>query len=182
MKKIFIIFSVLLLVYLVLPGPSSVTNFPALPDSTKSTLSGDTWQVPNVSAYFSNNDREFATAYYKDIYKKQTMSFLPPIRLNYPPEFAYTTIKDQTESTYLEEFIYPLRNSIYINGMEPFEVDGQPKYFGATKFHTAAGFFETKVTLRFYPSPIWARIITWVGINLSVILIWKLGRKIIVNG
>lgn len=181
LRKVFLFFSILFLIYLLWPGPSSIKNFSPISGSAKSTLSGDTVQVPNVTAYFSNNYRDTVTNFYKKNYSDYVKLPFLPLMLNYPPEFAYTAIKDQTESTYLEEFVYPLRDSLFVNGMEPFYQDGEPKYWGATKFHTAVGFLETKATLRFYPSSPFARVITWIGINISLILLYKLGRKIILN-
>ncbi|MCL5783779.1 MAG: hypothetical protein M1142_00275 [Patescibacteria group bacterium] len=177
---VFIIFSLLLLVYLLAPGPSSINDFSPLPASAKSTLSGDTVQVPNVSAYYSDEYRNFTTNFYRQHYQELTKFFFLPIRLNYPPEFAYTAIKDQTESTYLEEYVYPLRDSLFVNGMEPFE-NGLPRYAGAIKFLEAGQAWETKATLRFYPSPLWARGTVWLGINIAFIGLWKLGRRIAFN-
>jgi hypothetical protein len=182
LKTIFGFFSLIFLVYLILPGPTSVEEFPSLPGSVKSTLDGDTWQVPNVVGYFSNNYRDFATDFYKKNYQRKTLFPFGPIKLNHPPEFAYTAIKDQTQSTYLEEFIYPLRDSLYVNGMEPFEQNGQPKFEGATKFAEGGqGLHDTKVTLRYYPSPLWARLLTWLGVNLAIFLLWKVIRRVLKN-
>jgi hypothetical protein len=182
LKIIFAIFSLLLLIYLILPGPTSINNFPPLPKSVKSTLSGDTWQVPNVAGYFSDNYRAFATDFYKKSYQKNTLFPFPPLRLNYPPEFAYTAIKDQTQGTYLEEFTYPLRDSLFVNGLEPYYENGQPKFQGSTPFETENGVYKTKVTLRYYPSPFIVKIIVWLGIITSIYLLYKLGRKIIIYG
>lgn len=178
-KIIFILFSFILLVYLCLPGPASINDFPPLPNSVKSKLAGDTVQVPNVAGYFSNNYRNFATTYYKNAYKNKTVFPFPPFRLNHPPEFAYTAIKDQTHSTYLEEYYYPLRGSLFINGLEPFNEDGTAKYNGSTQFKLDDGqLFDTKVTIRFYPSSLWERLVVWLGIDLSIIFLWILYRRI----
>src|SRR6185503_20107129 len=99
-KIIFIIFSVLLLVYLILPGPANIGDFPGLPNSVKSTLSGDTVQIPNIAAYFSFNYRSKVIPVYEQAFRNKTLFPFEPLRLNYPPEFAYTAIKDQTHSTY----------------------------------------------------------------------------------
>lgn len=160
------------------PQPRFIKDFPPLPISEKSTLAGDTWQIPNVVGYFSNNYRDFVIPYYSNIYKNISKFFFAPIRINYPPEFAFTAIKKHTDSTYLEELVYPLRNSIYINGFEPFYQDGQPKFWGSTKLKMSGKAWETKVTLRFYPSPIWVRITIWFGIILSSMFLWKLTKKI----
>lgn len=182
MKYCYYFISFLLLIYLVLPGPQTINDFPSLPNSAKSTLSGDTWQVPNVVGYFSNNYRDFATSFYRESFWKKTWFPFPPIRINYPPEYAYTAIKDQTQSTYLEEYVYPLKSSLYVNGFEPFTKDGQPRFWGAIKFNDGSDSYYTKVTLRYYYSSLWVRFVTWFGITLGILLIWKMGRRIVRNG
>lgn len=181
MKKPFAIFSIVLLIYMLWPGPKSIGDFPALPNSSKSTLEGDTIHVPNVAGYFSNNYRDFSTNYYRDFYSGFTKLPLLPLRLNHPPEFAYTAIKDQTHSTYLEEFIYPLRESLFVNGLEPYLSDGTPKFSWATKFEADEKEFDTKVTIRFYPAPIWVKFLVWLGICASVALVWKYSRRVFLD-
>ena len=181
LKKTFIISSVLLLVYMAWPGPSKIGDFDRLPNSDKSKLEGDTIQIPNVSAYFSDNFRDFVVPFYSKAYWRKTLLPFPPFRLNYAPEFSWTAIKKHTDTTYLEELVYPLRNSLYINGFEPFEPDGQPRWWGAGKFEVEGHSWYTKNTLRFYPSPLWVRLATWFGISLSIFLIYRLGKKIIFN-
>jgi hypothetical protein len=179
-KKIFVLLSILFLIYLVMPGPSTIDNFPALPNSAKSTLEGDTIQLPRIVGYFSNNYRAFATNFYRQSFQHLTWFPFLPWRLNYPPEFAFTAIKDQTHSTYLEEFYYPLRDSLFVNGLEPFE-DGIGRYNGATKFMERGQLWDTKVTLRYYPSSLPVRLIVGLGVIASVALIWKLSKRIIFN-
>lgn len=179
LKKTFIIFSIFLLVYMVWPGPSKISDFVPLPDSIKSKLEGDTIQIPNVSAYFSNNFRENVLPFYRKDYWKLTKLPFPPFKLNYPPEHSWITIKKHTDSTYLEELVYPLRDSLYVNGFEPFYSDGQPKYWGATKFEVEGKSLFTKTTLRFYPSPIWVRLLVWAAITASFWMIFKLTKRII---
>ncbi len=162
---------------MVAPGPSSINDFKALPNAEKSTLSGDTVEVPNIVGFFSNNYRDFVVDFYVENYQQEALFPFSPIRLNYPPEFAFTAIKDQTHSTFLEEVTYPLRDSLFINGLEPFYEDGKPKYEGASRFMEDR--YGTKTTLRFYPTPFWVRIATWVGITLSLFFLLKLGRKIL---
>ncbi|MFA5933036.1 MAG: hypothetical protein WCV81_02070 [Microgenomates group bacterium] len=178
-RLIFILFAIILLIYLLIPGPSSINDFPGLPNSAKSNLPGDTVQVPNVSGYFSDNFRAFVTNFYKMSYKSQVVIPFLPIRLNYPPEFAYTTIKDQTRSTYLEEYVYPLRDSLFINGYEPFYENGKPKFFGSVKSDEQNDIYYNKTTLRFYPSSIWVRVAVWLGILASVYLIWTSAKRVI---
>lgn len=179
MKYFFIIFSIILLVYMIWPGPSAINNFNPLPSSIKSQLEGDTIQIPNVSAYFSNNYREFVVPFYSSNYQKQTNFLLPPLRLNHPPEYSWTAIKTNTDSTYIEELVYPLRDSLYVNGFEPFYSDGKPKFWGSATFDINGQSWYTKTTLRFYPSPLIIRVIVWFGIMSSIYFLHKLGRRVI---
>ncbi len=64
-KNVFLAILFLLgLTYLLLPGPSSVKDIAALPNSVKSSEPGDTIQVPNVAAYFSDMRRKEVTSFY----------------------------------------------------------------------------------------------------------------------
>lgn len=177
-KIIFALFSGLFLIYLILPGPSSIKDFPDLPNSLKSTRPGDTYQNPENSAYFSYNYRDFVTSFYKDQYQKLFKFPFPAERLNYPPEDAFTLIADQTKSTFLEEYVYPFRGSLFVNGFEPFYQNGQPKYYGATDFFEGGKYYPNKTTLRFYSAPLWTRLLDWLGVCLALVLLWQLGRKI----
>jgi hypothetical protein len=180
---LYLVFSLLFLVYLVLPfGPTKIENFTDLPGSTRSKLSGDTVQVPNLKAFFSNYYRDYVTSYYFSEYWKLSQFPFPPLKLNYPPEYAFTAIKDQTQSTYLEEYTYPLRGSLYVNGLEPFdEITKKPRYPASDFFVEDGITSETKVVIRFYPTSLLPRLITWVGINLSIIALFLVGKKIIKN-
>jgi hypothetical protein len=178
-RKAFISFSVLLLVYMLWPGPGKISDFKPLPDSSKSTLPGDTYQIPNVAAYYSDNFRVFVTSFYKSNYWRMTLLPFPPIVLIHPPEYSWLTIKKHTDSTYLEEFVYPLRDSIYVNGFEPFYPDGSPKFWGSAKFDADGQSFFTKTTLRYYPSSVLSKILVWMGITLSIYWLFKIGKKIL---
>ena len=163
------------------PGPSKISNFKALPSSNKSTLAGDNIaQVSNVAGYFSENYREFVVPFYSSVYQEQTKLPFPPLRLNHPPEYSWTVIKKHTDSTYIEELIYPLRDSLYVNGFEPFYPDGNPKFWGSSKFDIDGQSFYTKTTLRFYPSKTATRILVWFGVVASIYLLAKLGKKILI--
>lgn len=182
MKKLYLGFSLLLLIYMVFPAIGNISYFQQLPDSVKSTLEGDTIQVPNVVGYFSNNYREFVVKFYQGNFHKLSILPFPPYRLNYPPEYSFVAIKNHTDTTYLEELVYPLRESLFVNGFEPFNPDKTPKYWGSIKFSVEGKEWETKTTLRLYPSSIFIRIIVWLGITVSIWLLYKFSRKIIKGG
>jgi hypothetical protein len=183
LRAVLISLSLLFLVYLIWPfGPRSISDFSPLPFSSKSTLSGDTVEVPNVVAYFSDNYRSMVRKYYQNEYQYFTKFFFPPLRLNHPPEDAFQAIKDQTQSTYLEEYAYPFRGTLYVNGLEPFDqITKQARYAGATYFDADGQKYETKVTLRFYPTSVGNRLIFWLGINIFAIIIFRMAKKVILK-
>lgn len=167
MKKVILVVLFLFgLTYVAWPGPSSINDIPPLPDSTKSTEPGDTTQVPNIAAYFSNYRRTEVTKYYREnfSYIKIFGIPVPPLRLNRPPEESYTFIRDQQATTYLEEYVYPLRDSIFVNGFEPFNENGKPYKTGATDIYIDGIFYDSKVTLRYYGSSLITRILIYAGI------------------
>lgn len=178
-KKLFLIFSIILLVYMLWPGPTKISDFKPLPDSAKSTLSGDTVQIPNVSAYFSNHFRDFVVPFYFKNYQQNSRLPFPPLRLNHPPEYSWEVIKKHTETTYLEELVYPLRDSLFVNGYEILRPDGTPIFYSAPKLEEEGKEWPTKTTLRLYTSSIWIRIIVWAGILISLKKIFVLGRRIV---
>ena len=178
--KVLAVIGGLLLLYMILPGPRHIGDFAALPDSVRSKLSGDNLEVPEIKAYFSNDYRAFVTNFYGNDYWWRTWFWLlPPLRLNHPPETAFTKVKIQTQSTYLEEFVYPLRDSLMVNGLEPFLQSGEPRYWGASEFTQDGGAYKTKTTLRFYPSPFWVKLVLWAGIMASLYWLWKMTRVVL---
>lgn len=179
MKKVFIAFSVLLLIYMVWPGLGKISDFSPLPNSAKSTRSGDTTEIPNQVGYFSNNFREFVTNFYYNNYKEKTPFIFPPLKINHPPEYSWVMIFRNTDSTFLEEFVYPLRASLFVNGFETARPDGTPIFWGGPRMEEAGKNWYNKTTLRFYPANIVVRLIVWAEIIFSIFLICKLGKRII---
>lgn len=175
--------SLLFLIYMVFPyGPSKIEDFSDLPESIRSQLDGDTWQVQNLKAFFSNNYRNYSTNYYYKEYWRLSRFPFPPIKLNHPPEYAFFAIKDQTQSTYLEEYTYPFHGSLYVNGLEPFDERTKESRYPAGSYFTADGHkLETKVIIRYYPTGIFSRIIVWIGVNMSLIFLYHLGNKVFKN-
>ena len=186
--KILKIFCIVLfiagLIYVAIPVPSSVTVFPPLPTSTKSNLDGDTWQNPNLVAYLSDFRRGYITNFYKDYFTKiHIFGFIiPPVSLNHPPEYAYKYIRDQQESTFLEEYVYPLRESLFVNGYDPLVegimIKGQLSFMSVHVMYKEQ-FFDTKTTIRYYPSNPIFRVLIYLGIWGLSIALWKLYSKAI---
>jgi hypothetical protein len=169
------------LIYLLWPGPEAITDIQPLPESVKSSEPGDTTQVANVAAYFSNMRRKEVTDFYHQKFTYLTIfGFpIPPIKLNRPPEEAYMYIRDQQASTYLEEYVYPLRDSLYVNGFEPFNEQGKPYKLGATDIQIDGVFYDTKTTLRYYGSSIIWRLIIYVGIWIGFYFTYQTVKEIL---
>jgi len=168
-----IIFNLLAVFYLVSPAPI----LPDLPNSAKSDLPGDTVQISNVTAYFTNMTRTEVMNFYKAYY-----SGLFRINLNHPPEKAKDIIVNTIQSYYLEEFVLPFKESLYINGFE-WENDVFTKVQNRSKnkliFHNKE--YKAKITLRRFPTNIPNRLIaffaTETGIIALALVIKSFGRK-----
>jgi hypothetical protein len=106
---IFVVFNALALTYLLIPTPT----LKDLPNSVKSNEPGDTVQLKNVSAYYTNLSRTEVINFYRSIYHGPLF-----IRLNHPPELSKSIIRDTIQSYYFEEFVLPFKESLYINGFE----------------------------------------------------------------
>lgn len=119
MKIGYIIFSFSLVFYLLLPNP----DFPPPPDDALQSNEPADSESLLRRAYFTNYTREEVMEHYNNDFRLSSFLGLvvPTYRLNYPPEEAQTVIREQTRSTFLEEVVHPLRESIYINGFKPRE-------------------------------------------------------------
>ena len=162
-KILFILFSTIFVIYLLLPNPT----FPEPPpDALRSNESADT-ETPLRRAYFTNYTREEVMIHYKDQFEKPLIFgiFLPSYRLNYPPEEAQVIIRNQTRSTFLEEIVHPFRESVYINGFKPslqkdaIFIEGKDWY--------------QKITVRFVPSNSLARVAVAVLALVLVAIVVK---------
>lgn len=183
-KKTLIIIFIIGFIYVTLPTSESINQFPGLPGSAKSDYEGDTTQNPNIAAYFTDFKRAEMTTFYKNDFSKKLLFGipLPVISLNHPPETAYKYIRDQQESTFIEEYIFPLRESIFVNGYEPSVENDmfkkRDRSFVGDHLFFQNTFYNSKVTLRFYPSPVVARVSTYLGIWLASWWLYKLFKQV----
>lgn len=117
-KIVYIFLSLFFLIYLSLPS----LNFPNPPPYSLQSEEPADKETPLRRAYFTNFTRSQILDYYQSQFSISFLGLnLPNYRLNYPPEEAKTLIRDQTRSTFLEEIVYPLRESLFVNGFEPKE-------------------------------------------------------------
>lgn len=182
-NKFFLLLFFIGLIYILLPGASSIDDFLPLPNSTRSKLEGDTIQNPNIVAYFSDFKRDFITKYYKDMLSRKLFLgiAISPIRINHPPEEAFRYVRDQQESTFLEEYTFPLRESLFVNGYDPSVQNDmfnkKVRSFVGDHLNYEQKYFNTKTTLRFYPSPLLARLVVYFGIWAFFIALVYLFKK-----
>jgi len=167
------------ILYLLAPGLKSIADFPGTPGAVKSDEPGDTYQNPNIAGYYGDKRRNFVTNFYKNIYEtiKIGSLTLPSIRLNHPPEEAFKYIRDQQRSTYLEEYLYPLRGSIFVNGYEPFDENGKKFNHGSYPLDFKDKIYPTKVTIRYYYVPMHIRIGIYILYWLFGIALFHLLKK-----
>lgn len=152
------------LIYLLIPAP----QFPdSLPNSPQSQEPGDLLDLDHFRAYFTNFTRQEVLEHYQRQFQHPgVFGIIPSYRLNYPPEDAFTYIADQTLSNYLEEIVFPLRESLYVNGYEPGPEDDQIAFEGTP--------YKAKITIRYYKSNLFARLFV---AGLSLFAIWILGKE-----
>ena len=160
-KLLTVIFALSLIAYVAMPDQ----GFPSqIPGSLQSLEPGDT-ETPLRKAYFTDLTREEVINHYKNEF-----SYMPTLRLNYPPEEAQTIIRDQTRSTFLEELVHPLRESIYINGFEPSE---QKDAIIIDKKQ-----YRQKITVRYVPSSPVIRMLVALVTAISIYFIYIAYQKI----
>lgn len=180
--RILIIFFLLGLIYILAPGPGSIGDFSPLPNSQKSDEPGDTVQVPQISAYFSDFDRAAITNFYRNNFRKQNLlgMIIPPISLNHPPEYARMVVRDQIYVTFFEEYVYPLRSSILVAGYEPYienEMRKRQHNFVGDHLHINGVYYNSKTTLRFFNSKPVSSILVYLGIWLAGWGLYIVSRK-----
>ncbi len=159
---VLVVFNIFAILYLISPTPV----LPDLPNSAKSDLPGDTTQISNVTAYYTNMSRTEVINFYKAYY-----SGFPRIILNHPPERAKEIIIDTIQSYYLEEFVLPFKESLYINGFE-WENDVFTKESDRVKnkliFNNIE--YKAKITLRRFPTSIPSRLIAFFATETGIIV------------
>ena len=155
--------------YLALPSP----DLPSLADSTRSDEPGDTIQHPDQAAYYT--DRDSRQEILGELQKKfglPQFSFVN-YRLNYRPEEVGGLVRDQLRSYYLEEVVHPLRESLYINVLDPAKtpmIDDDKRE--QAKMYLHGRFYPIKVTLRPVYSDVVSRLIVWTSIFPALALVY----------
>jgi hypothetical protein len=158
-----VIFNILAVTYLSVPLP----HIPDLTNSVRSTLPGDTTQLKNVSGYFTNLSRTEVITFYK-----ANLNGPLRIQLNHPPEKAKEVITDTIQSYYLEEFVFPFKGSVFINGYDwQNDVFTKPEKRIANKLIYNGAEYQSKITVKSYPTTLVQRLIGFFGSEILLIAI-----------
>lgn len=159
-----LLFSLLFLSYLALPN----YPYPAPPPgAVQSQEEADTEDSHERRAYFTDFTREEVMDHYQNQLKKSSFLGLtmPTYRLNYPPEEAFTLIRDQTRSTGLEEIVHPLRQSFFVNFFEPVnDPQNAIGYKGIV--------YRQKITVAYKPSNMPVRVVLGLATLGVGFLVW----------
>lgn len=175
------------LIYVLVPEPGSISDYPPMPNSLKSDEPGDTYQVRNIAAYFSDFDRVFITDFYRNSYRGAFLFgvLFPPVTINHPPQYALSSIRDQLFSvTFVEEFVYPLRGSVIVAGYEPAVDNDRLKAssdYYSDRIHINGVYYVSKTTLRAFPTSWYVRLLVYLGIWVVLFGISKILRKVFVK-
>lgn len=151
-KILFVVFGLALLTYLALPEPP----FPNGLWDFQSSMEPADKETPLRRGYYTNLTREQLM----DHYSKE---FAWGVRLNYPPEEAQTLIRDQTKSSFLQEVVHPMRESLFVNGYQPKPSESPLEVNGVH--------YNQKVIVKYVGSNIFVRLA--IGFA-SLVLIWFL--------
>jgi len=163
--------------YLALPSPLSPQDLPPLPESVKSIEPGDTTQIANVAAYYTDLSREEVVDFYFNEFSKSKFKDIPFVgyKLNHPPERIREVLRATQQSTYVEEIVHPLRESLFVNGFEwnndPFT---PPKARIKNILIVDGKIYQFKVTIYYQGSKVWQRLLVWWGI-------WVLGGLLVIQ-
>lgn len=161
---IIVVINILFIAYLITPTPI----LKPLPDSVRSTLPGDTTQLQNVTGYYTNLSRTEVIKFYRSFYSSPLL-----IRINHPPEKAKEIFRDTMQSYYLEEFIIPFKESLFINGYDwEKDVFTKPEKRIANKLIYNNIVYQSKINTKVYRTNILTRIIIFLTCEINIYLIY----------
>jgi len=162
---LFIIFCIAGILYLALPNYS----FPVPPPGSLKSQEPADLESPLRQGYFTNYTRAEVLAWYEKQFDHSPFLniSMPTLLLNYPPENAQKIIRDQTGSTYLQEFTHPFRESLYVNGFETPAINKQKLFYVDGKF------WYQKIIIRQVPSSVFIREGIFIVSMAMVVVLFK---------
>lgn len=148
---------------------------PILKDSVISDEPGDTVQNPQQKGFYTNLVRKDVLGDLQSKYSLKVFGVtIPSYRLVYRQEETKDFVRDQIPSYYLEEIVYPFRQTLFVNGWEPINSPiysylktsdiPKPKFKGVSYF--------SKVTTNPNTTSLWARVLVWSLVLPSMYLVF----------
>lgn len=168
-KTILVLLNIAAIIYLILPTPL----LRPLPNSVVSNLPGDTTQLKNVAGYYTNLSRTEVMNFYKSIYASPFL-----IVINHPPEKSKEIFRDTMQSYYLEEFIIPFKESLFVNGYEwEKDVFTKPEKRSQNKLIFEGITYPSKINTKIIDTTIPSRLFVLFFGELGVYLIYLSYRQ-----
>lgn len=94
--------------------------------------------------------------------------YVKPFRINHSTLLAASFFDPKQKSTYLEEYYYPLRGSVIVNGYEPYDEKGKAFNKYSEPLIKNGKNYYSEVTIKYYTSTSAARVFIYL-------LIWIVG-------
>ncbi len=161
--------------YLTRPLP----GVPDLANSARSDEPGDTWQNPDQKAFYTNRDnRQDILGELQNKFSLSGLAKFLSYRLNYRPEEAQELVRDQLKSYYLEEVVHPLRESLFINVLDPAKsplIDDVDR--AQQRMYLHGQFYPIKVTMRPVYSSLASRLLVWTLIFPAALAVYLSLKK-----
>lgn len=141
---------------------------------------------PGVN-YYTNDTRNFVTGFYREEFQKlhctafklvNPFCYIKPFKINHSTNLASAYIAPKQKSTYLEEYFYPLRGSLIVNGYEPYDKNGKPFNKFSNPLLSDGKQYFSQVIVRYYTSSPAGRVFIYLLIWLSIYFGVKLFNKI----
>lgn len=170
---IFALFSIAGILYLAIPN----YDFPEPPPDVIVSKEPADLETPLRRGCFTDYSREEVLAWYGKQFD-HTHIFgitlkLPTLLFNYPPENAATLIRDQTGSTFLQEYVHPFRESIYINGDKPVIYGDEPAFIVNGEAR------QLKIIIRSVRSCVWVREAFFAATMIMIAVVYRGYEKLI---
>ncbi len=144
-------------------------------------------QTMSTDSYYTNNRRGLVTGFYSnELQKLNCVSFklinpfcyIKPLKINHSTNLASTYFAPKQKSTYLEEYFYPFKNSIIVNGYEPYDENGKAFNKFSEPLMSNGKQYNSKVDIRYYSSSITKQVLIYLLILIIIYWEIKLFNKI----
>lgn len=144
----------------------------------------------DTSIFYTNDRRGVITKDFYEKFQEQNCSsfkffnyfcYIKPFRINHSTILATSYFEPKKKSTYLEEYFYPLRGSVIVNGYEPYDEKGKAfnKYSEPLIYNGQQ--YVSQVSVKYITSSVWNRIIVYVLIWIAVFWIFYIIKYIRIN-